>query len=201
MTVFCRELMKDAASGNMQVKVKVGTFQGTVTYEGICMTSEEMIELTSRCGHMCAIDSVVWLCSPNMSIISIVVSDEHGIPRVVFVALISSESKAQWVWALGSFVEMSKVHFRIILIDEGVAVVAAVKEVFPTSKIKHCLFHVDSNFKQHLKVSRSLEGAFTNSIKTDSPIYQTFKILWHSVIFANTLRAINARWNFLIEWL
>jgi hypothetical protein len=165
------------------------------------MMSQKMIELACRCGHMCAIDSVVGVCNPNMSIISIVVSDEHGIPRVFFVALISNESKEQWVWALRSFVEMSKVRFQTILIDEGVAVVAAVKEVFPTSKVRHCLFHVESNFKQHLKVSSSPEEPSTHSMKTESPAYHTFKTVWHSVIFANTKKAISARWESLMLWL
>ena len=195
-----KQLLASVAQGDLSVTSKVSDYQSTTVYESLCFMTEDMKELARQCGHWCAIDSVVGVCNPNMSIIAIVVQDEHGHMHIVFVAFLSNEKKDQWTWALRQFVVMSGVEFRTVVIDEGPSVIYAVKEAFPRSKIRHCLFHVENNFKTHLKVFKLKSDTASYALRADSTDYQIFKTLWHSVIFANTFRAISERLDALIAW-
>ncbi len=182
----------------LQIEFKHVTINNQLCVESVAITSPHMSELSRLYGHSCALNSVVGVSEPNMFVGSIVVKDNHGHIRTVFVCLLTNETTEQWEWALSHFRNTTKLQFRTIATDEGPAILEAVRRVFPNSQMRRCLFHIESNFRKRRNILQR-DGS-VNTCHDDSSTWKEFKALWHRVIFSNSNGAMMARWNALITY-
>jgi transposase-like protein len=118
------------------------------------------ITYTDGCRPYFAIDTTFLTGRFRGQLACAVAVDRHNWMYPVAVGVFDSETSENWKWFLERLRDaIGLTHGLAICTDAGQAVMAGVKDVFPTTEHRECMLHLVKNFKNNI-LERFLKTTF-----------------------------------------
>ena len=158
-----------------------------------------MLKCIHKLGHAITIDSVVKVVEEDLHVGTYVARDENNVTQTLFVVLMKQDTKEMWKWAHERFLEMTGCRPRVVMVDQGSALLPQTIETFEvdttTTFVAICQMHVKANLKNYFAGIAGIdEKALKKSLK------KRFMNSWHAVLESYSEEGALCRIRNLQEW-
>jgi len=111
--------------------------------------SPSQIQVWARYRDVVLMDTTCKTNRYNMILVVLLAIDNHNRSRLVATALVSNETQTTFSWILTSILKATNHPPALLFTDADLAMVAAIQEVWSTTKHQFCLFHIRKNLDKH----------------------------------------------------
>jgi len=182
-------LLKHLDHDNWFVKVKLR--KDTKEIRRLFFINKKSGHILSKNSEILIMDCTYKTNKYRMPLLTIVGHTSIGITFHVGFAFLESERPEDYAWVLrhlkDAYGALGLPDPDIIVTDRDLALMQAIKEVFPTTDALLCIWHVNKNILKNCK------GSFV----TDAE-WADFEAAWHQVLFAHTEEECHAAWEAML---
>ena len=115
------------------------------------MMTDDQQELIKMNHDVIFVDATYKVTYYDYKLVHFAIIDYNGNMRIVASGYILTEKEEDYAWIFRQFQEATRCSPRVFIIDQGTSLPGAFKEVFPSSKIINCLFHIQNNLPKYMK--------------------------------------------------
>jgi len=157
----------------------------TNTLVSIFWMTPEQYELYLQYSDVVQYDNTYSTNKFKMALGLFVIVDNHNRSRLVGQTLITDETLESFEWVFNSLNKGTNVFPSVIIIDNDLAIDAAIANIMPDTFHVHCIYHIGQNLLKNLKSKLGLEyNDFIKAwYKMRNTVSQTeFDYLWDSLL-------------------